>query len=235
MSLEKLPTKIQYLVIDSNYINQGTKNNFSINFGYDSNTFVQEMKDVIGVQLVDFYVTQVGTNDNGSTNAAKYFDIYCPELPIPAQLLSERSGNIFARVPLERNFGGSNSIVVYDKQAKLYNRKKNLFNPISIKNLTFQLYEYQGDGDYNLIKDSTDFYMILEITTIDHQEKVVNTKLEDSLDRLNNILEKLIPEANPEANPVEVAEREGSIPKYYIWSIIAVMFLCLVYLIFTSR
>lgn len=230
MSLESLPKKIQYIIIDSNYITQGTKNNFSINFGYDSNTFVQEMKDVVGIQLVDFYVTQVGINDAGTTNAAKFIDIYCPEIPLPAQLLSEQSGHIFARIPLERNFGGSNSVVVYDKQGRIHNRNKNLFNPISIKNLSFKLYEYQGDGDYLLLKDTTDFYMVLEITTIDHKEKQKNDKLEETLEKLNNILEKLLP---PEST-VETSQLKSDdiIPKYYTWIIVGVMCLCVVFLIF---
>lgn len=233
MSLDSLPKKIQYIIIDSNYITQGTKNDFSINFGYDSNTFVQEMKDVVGIHLVDFYVTQIGVNDNGSTNAAKYIDIYCPEIPVPAQLLSEQSGHIFARVPLERNFGGSNSVIVYDKQGRLHPRNKNLFNPISIKNLSFKLYEYQGDGDYELLKTTTDFYMILEITTIDHKEKHKNDRLEDTLDKLNNILEKLVP---PEtSNQESQMNNDEIIPKYYIWVIVGIMCLCVLFLLFRSN
>lgn len=230
MSLESLPKKIQYLIIDSNYITQGTKNNFSINFGYDSNTFVQEMKDVVGIQIIDFYITQVGTNDNGSTDAAKFIDIYCPEIPIPAQLLSEQSGHIFARIPLERNFGGSNSIIVYDKQGRIHNRNKNLFNPISIKNLSFQIYEYQGDGDYLLLKDTTDFYMILEITTIDHKEKQKNDRLEETLDKLNNILERLVPSETVTQDSQN--KNDEIIPKYYIWVIVGVMCLCVLFLLF---
>ena len=233
MSLDSLPKKIQYLIIDSNYITQGTKNNFSINFGYDSNTFVQEMKDVIGIHIVDFYVTQVGTNDNGITDAAKFIDIYCPDIPTPAQLLSEQSGHIFARIPLERNFGGSNSIVVYDKQGRIHPRNKNLFNPISIKNLSFQLYEYQGDGDYELLKNTTDFYMILEITTIDHKEKQKNDKLEETIGKLNNILEKLVP-PEPETQIIH-DKKDEIIPKYYIWGIVGIMCLCVLFLLFRRR
>lgn len=236
MSLESLPQKTQYIIVDSNYITNGTKNNFTINFGYDSNTFVQEMKDVISVHLVDFYVTQVGTNDNGTTDAAKFIDIYCPEVPTPGQLLSEQSGHIFARIALERNFGGSNSIVVYDKQGKMLSRKKNLFNPISIKNLSFKLYEHQGDGDYVLLKDTTDFYMILEVTTIDHVQKEKNNKLEEVLEKLNKYLENKETEGQSQATGGQSQATGGHGDTgvwnpFYIWGVVGLIGFCVLVLL----
>lgn len=170
-SVEDLPRKIQYIVIDSSFVN-GTNNTFTVDFTLKSNTYVDDMSKVIGLKMVDFYVTQVGENDpTGVTNVAKFIDIVCPEIPKKAQMLDERQSELFARIPLERSFSGSNSLVVRDKQWKPFKRKTVLFNPISIKQLSFKLYEHQGDDDYKLLQPDATFYMILEITTVDHKEK----------------------------------------------------------------
>lgn len=231
MNLEDLPKKKQYIIIDSNYITSGTKNNFTVSFGFESNTFVQEMKDVIGIKLVDFYVTQVGVNDTGTQNAAKFIDIYCPEIPVAGQMLSEQSGQIFARIPLERNFGGTGDVIVFDKQSKLFNRPTNLFNPLSIKNISFTLYEYQGDGDYILLKDTTDFYMVLEITTIDHKQKSPdkNIRLEQSIEKLNTLMEAFISKQKVET--VEKVEKSKKIPFYYLGGIFAVIGITVLFLL----
>jgi hypothetical protein len=94
--------KVQYITVDSDFVfssnitvggyTMGGNNNFSVNFGTkttsnnngtfttsSSNIFVQEMRNVIGLKLVDFYVTQIATLQQvvGNTNplAVKYIDI----------------------------------------------------------------------------------------------------------------------------------------------------------------
>ena len=57
MNLKDLPKKVQYVMIDSNFVS-GTNNTFSVNFGIESNTMVESMKDVIGIKLIDFFVTE---------------------------------------------------------------------------------------------------------------------------------------------------------------------------------
>jgi hypothetical protein len=147
--------KVQYITIDSQFIkssnvtiggySMGGNNNFSVNFGtstsngvsYGSNIFVQEMRNVIGLKVVDFYVTQIASFELGSATTAatavKYIDILCPDMPDPAQILDERKSKIFARIPLERDFSGNSNTVVNDKQWKSFNRQTNYFNPLSIK------------------------------------------------------------------------------------------------------
>jgi hypothetical protein len=182
----------------------GGNNNFSVNFGtsiqnivttsegaggkvttvtdisrYSSNIFIQEMKNVIGLKLVDFYVSQIASHneDNEDINplAVNYIDILCPNLPDPAQILDERKSRIFARIPLERDFSGSSNIVVNDKQWKSFTRQTNYFNPITIKQLNFQLWELNksatvGDpGTYQPLQPDAQFYMVLEVTTIDNE------------------------------------------------------------------
>ena len=209
MSLDDIPKKVQYVILDSNFVN-GTNNTFSLDLTLKSNTHVEDMGRVLGVKMVDFYITQVGENDsNLNTNVAKFVDIVCPDIPKPAQILDERHGQIFARVPLERHFAGSNGVVLRDKQWKSFNRHQNYFNPISIKRLDFKIYEQQDDGDYTLLQPDAKWYMILEITTVNVKEKPKDRELQilqalqkllKKIDTLNENVQKL-PDKPPEENP----------------------------------
>ena len=100
MSLDDVPKKVQYVVIDSNFVN-GTNNTFSLDLTLKSNTHVEDMSRVLGIKLVDFYITQIGDSGaSGSSNIAKFVDIVCPEIPKVAQILDERHGQRLGRVPL---------------------------------------------------------------------------------------------------------------------------------------
>jgi len=59
MSLDDTPKKVQYVVLDSEFVN-GTNNTFSLDLTLKSNTHVEDMSRVIGIKMVDFYVTQIG-------------------------------------------------------------------------------------------------------------------------------------------------------------------------------
>ena len=217
MNVKDLPKKVQYVMVDSNFVT-GTNNTFSVNFGIESNTMVESMRDVIGIKLVDFFVTQIGSSDAGNVNAAKFIDIYCPEIPTPGQILTERRGQIFNRIPLERNFSGSNDLIVHDKQWKGLSRQTNYFNPISIKKLNFTLYEHQGDDDYKLLQPDAAFYMILEITTIDHEAPQPD-KLSRSIEKLCRRLDDLpdiILNPPPELQPSQDKSRGKKIPLMYL-------------------
>jgi len=162
---------------------------------------------VLGIKMVDFYITQVGENtSNLNTDIAKFVDIVCPEVPKLAQILDERHGQILARVPLERHFSGSSGLVLRDKQWRSFNRQTNYFNPISIKKLNFKIYEQQDDNDYKLLQPDAKWYMILEITTVNVKEKpkdrdlqilLALQKLLDKIDVLNENVRKL-PDEPPE-------------------------------------
>ena len=56
MSLDDVPKKVQYVVVDSNFVN-GTNNTFSLDLTLKSNTHVEDMSRVLGIKLVDFYIT----------------------------------------------------------------------------------------------------------------------------------------------------------------------------------
>jgi hypothetical protein len=209
MSPDDIPKKVQYVILDSNFVN-GTNNTFSLDLTLESNLHVEDMGRVLGIKMVDFYITQVGENNsNLNTDVAKFVDIVCPEIPKVAQILDERHGQIFARVPLERHFTGSNGIVLRDKQWRSFNRQTNYFNPISIKKLNFEIYEQQDDGDYLLLQPDAKWYMILEVTTQNVKEKPKDRELQilmalekllKKIDRLNHNVERL-PEKPPEQNP----------------------------------
>ena len=205
--------KIQYITIDSEFISStnvtiggysmGGNNNFSINFGNStsSNIFIQEMRNVIGLKIVDFYITQIASfelgTDSTSDNAVKYIDILCPDIPDSGQILDERKSRIFARVPLERDFSGTSNLVANDKQWKSFNRQTNYFNPLSIKQLNFQLWEMTGpanislsiNGTYRPLQPDASFYMILEVTTINND--VVNLPKEDPTLKVVGAIESL--------------------------------------------
>jgi len=176
MDTTNIRKKIQYITVDSEFV-QGSNNTFTVNLGTingvtTSNVLLQNMRNVIGLKLVDFFVSQIGSNDSGT--GVKYIDVLCPDLPDAAQILDERKSKIFARVPLERDFSGGNDLFVTDKQWKSFNRITNYFNPISIRQLNFQIFEMLGDvtapynGTYQLLQPDAGFYMILEVTTIDN-------------------------------------------------------------------
>jgi hypothetical protein len=174
------------------------------------------MNRVIGIQLVDFYITQVGEADpenlNGTTDIAKYVDIVCPEIPKVAQILNERRGQLFARCPLERHFTPNSATVLRDKQVKFFKREKSYFNPISIKKLNFTLYEQQDDDDYVTLQPDARWYMLLEITTISVKEKPRNRELQilDALDRLMGKIDNLNHNVKklPDAEQLEKARKE---------------------------
>ena len=213
MSLDDVPKKVQYVVVDSNFVN-GTNNTFSLDLTLKSNTHVEDMSRVLGIKLVDFYITQIGeadpsTSDGGTTNIAKYVDIVCPDIPKVAQILDERHGQILARVPLERHMTHSSSTVMRDKQWRRFNQQTNYFNPISIKKLNFTINEQQDDGDYVTLQPDAKWYMILEITTVNVKEKPKDRELEilralekllGKIDRLNDNVERL-PDKPPDENP----------------------------------
>ena len=210
MSLDDVPKKVQYVVVDSDFVN-GTNNTFSLDLTLKSNTHVEDMSRVLGIKMVDFYITQVGEASPGASpsNIAKFVDVVCPEIPKVAQILDERHGQILARVPLERHFAKDSSTVLRDKQWRRFNQQTNYFNPISIKKLNFTINEQQDDGDYVTLQPDAKWYMILEITTVNVKEKPKDRELQilralekllQKIDRLNENVERL-PDKPPDENP----------------------------------
>ena len=194
LSLDDIPKKVQYMVIDSKYINR-SNNAFSVNLTLDSNTHIENMNNVLGIKMVDFYVTQIGkaSSSTQASNIPKYIDITCPEIPKVAQMLDERHGRLFARIPLERHYASGSNTVVKDKEWKSFERQTNYFNPMSIKQLNFNLYESQENGTYTFLKPGVNWYMVLEITVVHPKEKPKdkNVLILQALEKLTNKIEVL--------------------------------------------
>ena len=83
LTLQDVPKKTQYIVIDSDYV-EGTNSEFTFNLSLESNTHAESISQVIGLKLVDFYITQVGesnpVNDTTASTVAKYVDVVCPDI-----------------------------------------------------------------------------------------------------------------------------------------------------------
>jgi hypothetical protein len=212
MSLDDIPKKVQYVIVDSGFVN-GTNSSFSLDLTLKSNIHVEDMGRVLGVRLIDFYVTDIGEDDvevAQSDIIAKYLDIICPDIPKVAQLLDERNGQVFARIPLERHYSGNSTSIVKDKHWRDFNRHQtSYFNPISIKQLNFKIYEKRDDGTYATLQSDAKWYMILEITTQNVKEKPKDRELQilqalekllKKIDTLNQNVQKL-PDKPPEENP----------------------------------
>jgi len=114
--------------------------------------------------------------------------------------------------PLERHFTPNTATIIRDKQAKIFNRKQNYFNPISIKKLNFEIFEQQDDGDYVKLQPDSKWYMVLEITTVNVKEKPKDRELQilqalekllKKIDTLNHNVEKL-PDKPPEEKPKNI-------------------------------
>jgi hypothetical protein len=212
MSLDDIPKKVQYVVVDSGFVN-GTNSTFSLDLTLQSNTHVEDMSRVLGIRLVDFYVTDIGEDDvevGQSDIIAKYLDIICPEIPKCAQLLDERHGQVFSRIPLERHYSGNSTSIVKDKHWRDFNRhQSSYFNPISIKQLNFKIYEKRDDGTYTALQSDAKWYMILEVTTQNVKEKPKDRELQIlyALDKLTKKIELLntnvqkLPDKPPDENP----------------------------------
>ena len=156
--VEDVHKKVQYVILESRFVN-GTNNVFSLDLTLESNTHVEDMSRVIGIKMVDFYITQMGeaspNADDHPNNIAKFVDIVCPDIPKAAQMLDERNGQILARVPLERHFSHSSHTVLRDKQWKSFNPPTRYFNTISRKKLNLKRFEQQDDGNYGTLPPAT--------------------------------------------------------------------------------
>ena len=224
--LDDIPKKTQYVMIESGF-GTGTNSEFALDLTLESNVHVEDMSRVLGIKLVDFYITQIGENDATlNNNVAKYVDIVCPEVPKVAQLLDERHGRVFARVPLERHFTGSSGLVLRDKQWKSFHRKTVFFNPISIKKLNFKIYESQDDGDYQLLKSDAKWYMVLEITTVNVKEPPKDRELQ-ILKVLEQLLSKIDILNAQVAKLPDKKDEEKKQPKKYSFGLLVMLIITL--------
>lgn len=192
----KTEKKVQYITIDS----VGHGNNFTIDFNLKSNVFIQEMRDVIGIKLVDAYFSNLSADIN-------YVDILCPTVPLPGQILDERHGQLFARVPVDQPYS-------WGKQWRQFKQKSSYFNPIALNKLAFQIYESDNNNVYQPLSSDTTYYFILEVTTIDHATMPADTVL--AINRLIEKIEELNNNVRRLPDPAEEAKKKKKIPLVYL-------------------
>lgn len=179
--------KIQYLIIDSEYVT-GTNNTFSIELASrkDHNTALANFKTVIGFKLVDFFITQVGQEGDGTGTGVKFLDIIYNDIPAQGQLLNPRHGVILNRIPIERS---SSNIVVNDKQWKGWGRETSYFTPMVVDKLHFKIFEMRGDGSYVTLRSTSTWTMTFEITSLVHE--IPQWEKEEKEDPLKLEIEKM--------------------------------------------
>lgn len=174
MDLDNFEKEIQYVIVNKDA--GSNPETATLDLTLQSSLMVENFNQVIGVRIVDFYITNIATSSAGTAlSDIKYIDIICRDLPKKAQILESKSGGqILCRVPLERGFNGSNSLVLHDKQwRRAWDRKPIYFNPISIKKLNFELKMFTGNGQYiNLTDGDCQYYFTLEITTINNNKMI---------------------------------------------------------------
>ena len=168
--LKCAPKRTQLITLDSRNATSGATDQCQFRFGLESNVFIESMKDVIGVRLLDFYITQTGGTAGGSQNLAKIVDIEVEEVPLRGQMLDASLGRLFARVPLESSTNSSiNTTGEVGEQWKgLCETPVRYFNPIPLDRLTFRLTQV-GDSAREAVPCSAWWYMCLEVTTLDHE------------------------------------------------------------------
>lgn len=163
--------EVQYVIVNKD--SSSDPSTVTLDLTYGSNVQPDNINQVIGLRIVDFYITNISSNSDGEQSTdIKYIDLICRDIPKRAQILEPKSGGqIFCRVPLERGFEGSNSLKLHDKQWRRgWDKPVLYFNPISIKKLNFELKQFTGDNTYGDLADTNcQYYFTLEITTLSNR------------------------------------------------------------------
>lgn len=191
--LKCAPKKTQLISLDSRNATSGSSDKCQFRFGLDSNVFIESMKDVVGVRLLDFYITQTGGTAGGTQNLAKIVDIEIDEIPIRGQMLDASLGRLFARVPLVSSTNASIDTVgeVGEQWKGAYETPTRLFNPVALDRLSFRLTQV-GDTSRDPVPCHAWWFMVLEITTLDHEAPKPD-RLAIAIDRLSRHIKKMPP------------------------------------------
>ena len=184
----------------------GTVEDARFVFDNSSNVFMQGMKDVIGVRLVDYQIATI----RGNVYTGGYvIDIQIDEIPTRAQILDTEMSRVFARIPLDRVASVSEADVITRDQSlkREYETSPRYFNPITLDRLTIHQTSLGGFARERIpLQSNSGWMMILEITTIDHEapkpDKLARSieKLCRRLDNLPDII--LNPPPEPASKPV---------------------------------
>ena len=161
-------------------------NNFVLDFmqpSPSSNIVLREIDSVIGLKIIDFYVSNATTSTLTSTNI-QYIDVLCPSVPTTGQIKDQRNGVIFDRIFLERDEN-----TIYSKTYKPYYRKDTLFNPIPLSKIQFNLYNMKPTNTYEPLDPNVAFSMILEVVTLNPRH--IEDELTNSIKALNKSISRI--------------------------------------------
>jgi hypothetical protein len=211
--LKCTPKKTQLISLDSRNATSGTVGNCQFRFGLDSNVFIESMKDVVGVRLLDFYITQPGGIRGGPIQPmGKIVDIQVEEIPVRGQMLDASLGRLFARVPLETSTNSSTNTTgeVGEQWKGVYKTPPRYFNPIPLDRLTFRLTQV-GDTQREDLPVSSWWYMCFEVTTLDHEAPKPD-RLAMAIEDLSRYIREMPPPQIVTPKPPE--------PKIPLWKVL---------------
>lgn len=210
MDLNTVPKKTQLLSLDSRVRTSGTVDNCQFVFGLESNVFMESMRDVICVRLVDY---QIATLRGNVFSGGYLIDLQIEEIPKRAQILDTELGMVFARIPIDRD-ASINQVddIARDQSARYsYDTPPRYFNPITLDRLTIKHTQLSGlSRERTPLQDDSGWMMILEITTIDHEAPKPD-KLAIAIDKLSDHISKM-----PPPQLVMPAEPKKKIPLYVV-------------------
>lgn len=210
MDLNTIPKKTQLISLDSRVRTSGTVDNCQFVFGLESNVFMESMKDVICVRLIDYQIATL----RGNVFAGGYLiDLQIEEIPKKAQILDAELGMVFARIPIDRD-ASINQVddIARDQSARYsYDTPPRYFYPITLDRLTIKHTQLSGlNRERSPLQDDSGWMMILEITTIDHEAPKPD-KLAIAIDKLSDHISKM-----PPPQLVMPAEPKKKIPLYTV-------------------
>ena len=216
MNFQNVPKKTQLISLDSNQRTSGTVSECIFDLrSHDSKIFLENLTDVIGVRLVDYHLANLSNT--------YVVDVQIDEIPTRGQILDQEFGKIFARIPIDRTTSISNPETLLQDQSVDPSHNKTVsryFSPISIPKLTIRQTQLGGSKrERSPLQSNCGWYMILEITTIDHEAP--------KPDRLEKAIEDLthhIKEMPPPQIVQPVTEQSKKIP---IWKLIVPILLFL--------
>lgn len=215
MNFENVPKKTQLISLDSNQRTSGTVGECIFDLrSHDSKIFLENLTDVIGIRLIDYHVS---TLDISNSIGPHVIDVQIDEIPTRGQILDQEFGTLFARIPLDRTLSKTNPVEVFsmDQSTDPSHNKtaSRYFNPVSIPKLTIRQTQLSGSSrTREPLQTDCGWYMILEITTLDHE-----APKPDRLEKAIEDLTKHIREMPPPQIVQPVEKSSGKIP---LWKLI---------------
>ena len=221
MNFEQVPKKTQLISLDSNQRTSGTVDSCVFDLrSPDSKIFLENLTDVIGIRLIDYHIATIRSN---VYDGPYVVDVQIDEVPTKSQILDQEFGTVFARIPIDRTNSASHPETFTHSQSIDPSHNKTAsryFSPISIPKLTIKQTQLSGYTRVRSpLQNDCGWYMILEITTLDHEAP--------KPDRLEKAIEDLtqhIREMPPPQIVQPVTEQSKKIP---LWKLIVPILLFL--------